>query len=136
MCVAVEYMYQFRTLFRSFPFEPWALPPTPLPTPLPTLLPPFGGIAIRAFFFASLLATRSASVDLICLRSSFGSPDSFSPRRGSPFGTTTVGARSFLCVTSCFVPGAVLQRCTRSLRFANLSFSSSRARSSSTHSRS
>lgn len=40
-----------------------------------------------AFFFASRLATRSASVALTFFRSSLDSPAIFVPRAGSPFGT-------------------------------------------------
>ena len=103
--------------------------------PRPVITP--GAKAILAFFFANLLATRSASVDLRCLRSSFDKPASFSPSDGSPFGITTAAGACFLdfgvAVTGGFEPGNVLQRCTRSLRLANLSLVSSSAKSSSTH---
>lgn len=109
--------------------------------------------AFLAFFFASLLATRSASEDLICLRSSFGRCASLSPREGSPFGIERVDigtpgalgleewgdlepSPSGRSPEAPEPPGSVLHRCTRRVRLANLSFVGSRARTSSTHSRS
>lgn len=110
---------------------------------------PFSANAF-ACFFARRRATRSASVDLTCLRSSFERPSSFAPRFGSPLGTCTgvgrargrgwlaVAGADFVGTLFCTLgaPGRVLQRWTRSLRFANLRRSISRARTSSTHSRS
>jgi hypothetical protein len=118
----------FLTLSLSFPFTPE---------------PPGGPIAILAFFFASLLATRSASLDFACFLASFERWASRSPRAGSPLGITMGtgverGAFAALgCVlasTATLAPGRLLHLCTRSLRFANLSFCSSRASTSSTHS--
>ena len=99
--------------------------------------------AIRAFFLATLRATRSASAALTRLRSSLDSVTSFSPSDGSPFGTGGTGTSLDGCAGSeggAFlaevVPGVDLHRWTRSFRFANLSFSGSSARISSTHVRS
>ena len=119
----------FLTLSLSFPFTPE---------------PPGGPIAILAFFFASLLATRSASLDLACFLASFERWASRSPRAGSPLGMTMgTGAECgafaaalgyVLASTATLAPGRLLHLCTRSFRLANLSFCSSRASTSSTHS--
>lgn len=98
--------------------------------------------AILAFFLAILRATRSVSAALTRLRSSLVSLTSFLPRDGSPFGTGGTGGRSacaglegdaFLMEAAFVVD---LHRWTRSFRFANLSFSGSSARISSTQVRS
>lgn len=88
---------------------------------LPRVFTPPFPIAIRAFFFAKRLATRSASVDLYCLRASFAMWASFSPSRGSPLGTTMgtgadliAGLLDLASVVTCRVdieePGIVLHR--------------------------
>ena len=126
---------------------------------------PFSARALVRFF-ASRRATRSGSVALTFLRSSLGRCASFAPSSGLPLGVCFVagtsrgadadlelegpacgllwaedamedaGERVDLNARSLGPPGRVLQRCTRSLRFANLSLDSSSARISSTHSRS
>lgn len=108
-----------------------------------------------ACFFAILRATRSGSAAFAFLRSSFGKCEICAPSAGLPFGFGAVavsrdvegrrGAGDFAGAegaglanlgTTLALPGTVLQRCTRSLRFANLSWASSSARISSTHWRS
>lgn len=118
---------------------------------------PFSMSAILPFaaFLANRLVTRSASAFFAVLRSSFDRWEILGPSDGSPFGidpvsvgreSAAVGLRDFeiLCeafadgpgVILFFAPGIVLQRCTRSLRLANLSRLSAIVRISSTHSRS
>ena len=110
-----------------------------------------------ACFFAIRRATRSGSAAFARLRSSFGKCEIRAPSAGLPFGAGPVlrdtegrrGAGVFVEVdveveglvlanlgVTLAEPGTVLQRCTRSLRFANLSWVSSSARISSTHCRS
>lgn len=97
-------------------------------------------IAPLAFFFSNRLATRSASDDLTCFRASLLRCTRRSPRDGSPARTVTGAlgldvdeAGGVLLVGAALRLVKVLQRCTRSLRFANLSLPSSRATISSTH---
>lgn len=102
-----------------------------------------------AFFFARRRATRSESAAFVALRSSLGRWANCAPRSGLPLGIVVGtgfvvgwalrkgddvevrGSRETLDEL-----GSVLQRSTRSLRLANLSFPGSRASISSTHSRS
>lgn len=107
--------------------------------------------ALRAFFFARRRATRSGSVALAALRSALDKWASFGPRSGLPLGTVVGVGFVDVRVIREGAPeevrvresrgalgdlGKVLQRSTRSLRLANLSFLGSRASISSTHSRS
>lgn len=109
-----------------------------------------------AFFFAILRATRSTSDALIFLRSSLGKCWIFVPSSGLPRGIVVLralevpenlrgereglewGVRALGCLDDDVVLplGMTLQRWTRSLRLANLSLLASRAKISSTHSRS
>jgi hypothetical protein len=114
-------------------------------------------ICVFAIFFARRRCTRASLEAFACLRSSFVRLLSFSPREGSPLGTTmgkpvslvfedeSLGLRSVVCDVrlgrGCLVSPnlwlpVALHRWTRSVRFANLSCSGSRVSVSSTHSRS
>jgi hypothetical protein len=116
-------------------------------------------MAILAFFFANLLATRSASEAFACLRCSFDRCASFDPSAGSPFGTSIgsvvvcgglldldlrrsldedgAGWESLdLMAEESLLPWIVLQRLILSFRLANLSWSREKVNSVSTHSRS
>lgn len=111
-----------------------------------------------ARFFANLRSRRAESTALTALRSSFEREASLVPSSGSPFGTVVgvffdlnetlvIVVFAFKCGVLLFdvltigvdfgvAPGTPLHLCNRSFRFANLTLPGSKARISSTQSRS
>ena len=137
----------FLPLFSDFPWLGCFLSRTLAFVFVPSLF-----IDRRAFFFASRRATLSGSVDFIFFRISLDRPAILSPSCGSPYtwADATWEARSDFPLGACISRwgrlevslfpslafGTILHFWTRSLRFANLNFPCSNARTSSTQSRS